>query len=151
MFDCACLAGEPEALAETDPAESLNAYEQAAARARQSGNRLFLTIILPKMAAMLMRLGDVRAALRGFQEMLEGSVRSTDLAFVSQGLGNFMVLSSGLAKPDGRHLERRLEQVRGSNAFVPDFQRRRPASMLLGGRGFQGRTKRGAVMLPLRQ
>jgi len=44
------------------------------------------------------RLGDVRAALRGFQEMLEGSVGSTDLAFVSQGLGNLIVLFERLGQ-----------------------------------------------------
>ncbi len=137
-----------EALAETDPAESLNAYEQAAARARQSGNRLFLTIILPKMAAMLMRLGDVRAALRGFQEMLEGSVGSTDLAFVSQGLGNLMVLFERLGQaPTAVTLNGALSRIVGSNAFVPELPE--TVSRLqrsLADADFKAATKRGAVM-----
>ena len=74
-----------EALAETDPAAALSAYEHAAALARQSGNRLFLTMIVPKMAAMLCACGDMRAALRGFQEMLESSVGSRELASSPRG------------------------------------------------------------------
>jgi tetratricopeptide (TPR) repeat protein len=111
-----------EALRESDPAESLNSYERAAGVARQSGNRLLLTIVTPKLAAMLMCHGDVKAALRGFQEMLEGSIGSRDTALVSQGLGNVIVLFERLGLfSSAVTLNGALSRIVGSYAFVPEL------------------------------
>jgi predicted ATPase/class 3 adenylate cyclase len=140
-----------EALKESDPVESLNSYERAAGIARQSGNRLFLTIVIPKLAAMLMRHGDVKAALRGFQEMLEGSIGSRDVALVSQGLGNVIILFERLGLfSSAVTLNGALSRIVGSYAFVPELletvsRLRRSLSIS----DFEAATKLGAVMSPL--
>jgi predicted ATPase len=140
-----------EVLRESDPAASLNAYERAAGFARESGNRLFLTIVTPKLAAMLMRHGDVKAALRGSREMLEGSIGSRDLALVSQGLGNLIVLFERLGRVSAAvTLTGALSRIVGSNAFVPELSE--TASRLqrsLSTLDFEAATKLGAVMSAL--
>jgi hypothetical protein len=62
---------------------------------RSLGNRLFLLLIIPRIAELLARSGNLPAALGSFREMLEDSGGSRDLISVTYGLGNLIVLLSG--------------------------------------------------------
>ena len=111
-----------EALAERDPRSALRAYEYAASVASQAGAKMFLAVIVPKLAATLLRFGDKKAALRGFREMLENLGGSRDLAVLSQGLGNLVVLFVRLGRPEAAAvLTGAAGRIVGSTAFVPEL------------------------------
>jgi predicted ATPase len=137
-----------EAFAETDPMAALSAYEHAAALARQSGNRIFLTMVVPKIAALLARSGDLTAALHSFQQMLESSGGSRDLVSVSHGLGNLIVLFERLGQVTAAAtLNGALTRVVDAAALVPEL----PHTMSrirgrLGETAFEAANRRGAAM-----
>ena len=114
--------GRGEALAGTDPAGARAAYERAAEIARRTGNRLFVGVATPKIAEILVRLGDPKAALRGFRDMLQPFAASLDVAFLSAALGNLIVLFERLGEPvAAATLYGALSHVGGSDAFVPEL------------------------------
>jgi predicted ATPase len=137
-----------EALAESDQKEALRAYERAAFVARQSGAKLFLTVIIPKLAATLLRLGDAKAALLGFREMLESSAGSRDFAVLSQGLGNLVVLFERLGRPKtAAILNEVASRILGNNAFVPELaEASLRVSQALGKAALEAASTLGATM-----
>lgn len=142
------LLGKGAAFAETDPAAALNDYGHAAALARQSGNRLLLTLIIPKIAALLTRGGDLPAALHSFREMLESSGDSRDLVSVAHGLGNLIVLFERLGRTAAAAtLNGALTRVVDAAALVPEL----PHTMSrvrgkLGEAAFEAANRCGAAM-----
>jgi predicted ATPase/DNA-binding winged helix-turn-helix (wHTH) protein len=116
------LWAKGEAFAETAPAEALRAYVQAMAVARDSGNRFWEILTIPTVAALQAGSGDRAAALRSFEEMLEGSMRSADLIFMSHGLGRLIVLFERIGFAEAAAtLHGALRRHFQSNSFVPEL------------------------------
>ncbi len=86
------LWAKGEAFADSDHVRALSAYQQAMSEARQSGNRFWEILAIPTVAALQARSGDPNSALRSFRDMLEGSLRSADIIFISHGLARLIVL-----------------------------------------------------------
>jgi len=86
----------------------------------ESGNRLFLALMIPRIAALLARSGDLQAALRSFQGMLKSSSGTKDLVSVSYGLGNLIVLLERLGRATAAAtLNGALTRIADAAALVP--------------------------------
>jgi predicted ATPase/class 3 adenylate cyclase len=144
----AALWARGEVFAEADPAEALAAYQRAVAVARQSGNRFWETLVTPKAAALQARRGDPIGALRSLLDVVNSWHRSTDLMFVSHGLGGLIVLFDRLGHATAAAtLNGALTAMIGSTAFLqelPDTIGR--VRGMLGDTAFDAADKRGAAM-----
>jgi hypothetical protein len=107
-----------------------------------------LTLIIPKIAALMAHSGDVPAALVSFQEMLEGSTGSRDLISASYCLGNLIVLFERLGRSSAAAtLNGTLTRIADAAALVPEL----PNSISrvrnsLGEIAFEAAARRGAAM-----
>jgi predicted ATPase len=142
------LFAKGAAFVETDAAVALSDYQQATALARQSGNRLFLLLIIPRIAELLARSGDLPAALGSFREMLEDSGGSRDLISVTYGLGNLIVLLERLGRRTAAAtLNGALTRIADAAALVPELpnalSRVRDS---VGEMAFAAANRRGAAM-----
>ena len=136
------------ATAESNPMTALHAYEQAMAVARQSGNRFWEVLTIPPVAALQARSGDPAAALRNFQQMLEGSSRSADLIFMSHGLARLVVLLGRLGYADAAAtLYGAMSKNFDASSFVQDLPETvRSVRDRLGEAGFQAASQIGMAM-----
>jgi tetratricopeptide (TPR) repeat protein len=142
------LWAKGHAFAAADPAEALAAYERAIAIAQQSGNRFWEIMIILEVAALQARSGEPINALCSFREMLDLWRRSTDLMFVSHGLGSLIVLFDRLGHAAAAAtLNGTLAKTYESNPFVPELpdtvERVRGT---LGDASFDEASRRGAAM-----
>jgi hypothetical protein len=137
-----------EAFAQTDPVTALSAYERAVALVRQSGCRIFIAIFVPKIAALLAGSGDPIKALQSFQQILESSSGSRDVVFVSQGLGNLVVLFERLGQPiAAATLNAAVMRIVDAHALVPELtQTMSRVRGRLGEAAFDEANRRGAAM-----
>jgi predicted ATPase len=144
----AALWARGEVFAETDSEKALDAYERAVAIARQSGNRFWETLVIPKVAALQARSGDPIGALRSFLDTVNSWHQSTDLMFVSHGLGGLIVLFDRLGHATAAAtLNGALTAMVESTAFLhelPDATVR--VRRVLGDAAFDDADRRGAAM-----
>ena len=126
----------------------MDAYERAVAIARQSGNRFWETLVIPKVAALQARSGDPIGALRSFLDTVNSWHQSTDLMFVSHGLGGLIVLFDRLGHATAAAtLNGALTAMIESTAFLHELSdaivrvRR-----VLGDAAFDDAARRGAAM-----
>jgi len=144
----AALWARGEVFAETDSEKALDAYERAVAIARQSGNRFWETLVIPKVAALQARSGDPIGALRSFLDTVNSWHQSTDLMFVSHGLGGLIVLFDRLGHATAAAtLNGALTAMVESTAFLhelPDATVR--VRRVLGDAAFDDAARRGAAM-----
>jgi predicted ATPase len=144
----AALWARGEVFAETDPQKALDAYERAGAVARQSGNRFWETLVIPKTAALQARSGDPIGALRSFLDTVNSWHQSTDLMFVSHGLGGLIVLFDRLGHATAAAtLNGALTTMIESTAFLHEL----PDAIVrvrrgLGDAAFDQAERRGAAM-----
>jgi predicted ATPase/DNA-binding winged helix-turn-helix (wHTH) protein len=142
------LRAKGRAFAATDPAEALASFERAIAIAYQSGNRKWEIMTNLELAALQARSGDLITALRSFRRMLDLWLRSTDLVFVSHGLGGLIVLFDRLGRAAAAAtLNGTLTKTFASNPFVAEL----PATVArmrdtLGDAKFEEANRRGAAM-----
>jgi predicted ATPase/DNA-binding winged helix-turn-helix (wHTH) protein len=145
---CIALWAKGVAFAATDPAEALAAYERAIAVTRVSGNRWWEIVIILEVAALQARSGDPITALCSFRQMLDWWRRSSDLLFVSHGLGSLIVLFERLGQvAAAATLIGTLTRTFESNPFVPEL----PDTLMrvrttLGDTRFDETNRRGAAM-----
>jgi predicted ATPase/DNA-binding winged helix-turn-helix (wHTH) protein len=121
---CICIAlwSRGKAFAATDPEQALAAYQRAIAVAHRSGNRFWEIMITLEAAALQARRGDPISALRAFQQMLALWRRSTDLMFVSHGLGSLIVLLDRVGRADAAAtLNGVVARTFDSNPFVAEL------------------------------
>jgi hypothetical protein len=110
------------ALSKKSPAKAMAAYESVLAISHRSGNRLWETIIALEIASLQAHSGDPTIALRAFRRMLDEWRRSTDLIFVSHGLGSLVVLFERLGHAvEAAMLQGVTAGVFETNPFVPDI------------------------------
>ena len=110
------------AFAAADPEKALTAYDRAATIARASGNTFWEIVAVLEVAALQARGGDPITALRSFVQMLDLWRRSSDLLFVSHGLGSLIVLFDRLGHvAAAASLIGTLTKTFKSNPFVPEL------------------------------
>jgi tetratricopeptide (TPR) repeat protein len=132
----------------SDPARALDALEQAATIARETGNRVWEVLAVPSLASAQARSGDPTTALHSFLQMLDSWRRSTDTSLVSAGIGALVLLFDRLG--DARAaatISGFLATIFESNAFHPDFPETiARVRQVLGDAPFDEAKKRGAAM-----
>jgi predicted ATPase len=140
--------GKAQAWSALDPAQALTCYEHAAALARDSGNRLFESMIVPQMAALQASSNDATAALRSFKQMLGMLQRSPDLMIAVVGIASLIVLFERIGAPlAAARLSgalARLSALDYSHAAVREATVRLRET--LGERTFEEESRRGAAM-----
>ena len=116
------LYAKGKAFAAGRPAEALIAYEAALAISNRSGNRLWEIMIALEIASLQAHSGAPVIALRAFRDKLDQWRQSTDLIFVSHGLGSLVVLFERLGHlVEAATLQGVTAGVFESNPFVPDI------------------------------
>ena len=137
-----------EAFLVANPAIALASYEHASAVARESGNRFWETMTIPKIAGLQARNGDPIAALRSFRQMLNVSRRSADIMFASHGLGGLIVLFERLGNPSAAAaLHGTLTKAFDTNTFfaeLPETATR--LRQVLGDAAFEKASRQGTAM-----
>ena len=142
------LFGKGRAFIDSDPSTALAAFEKGIAVARASGNRMWVALGFPEIAALQARSGDPVSALIGFREMLKQWQGAAELMMVSNGIGGLVVLFERIARREAAALLHGvLEQAFPTNPFVDEL----PAAMgrvreELGDAVFEDATRRGAAM-----
>jgi predicted ATPase/class 3 adenylate cyclase len=140
--------GKARAWSALDPAQALACYEHAAALARDTGNRLFESMVVPQMAALQASSNDAAAALRSFKQMLGMLQRSPDLMIAVVGIASLIVLFERIGAPlAAARLSgalARLSALDHSHAIVREATVRLRES--LGERTFDEESRRGAAM-----
>jgi predicted ATPase/class 3 adenylate cyclase len=144
------LWAKGEAFADANPSLALHAYERGLALARQSGNRFWEIVMIPKIGALQARSGDPVGALRSFQEMLEFWRQSSDLYLVSHGVGSLMALFDRLGyATEAATLNGVLAKMFASDSSTvkqPGVMARVRTS--LGDASFEAASREGAQMTP---
>ncbi len=137
-----------EAFSETGHAVALAAYERAVDVARDSGNKFWEILIVPRIAALQARSGDPISALRSFERMLAFWRRSSDVIFGSHGLGGLIVLLERLGYLEAAaSLNGTLTKMFESNPFVSELREAMTrARSALGDAMFDMALERGAAM-----
>src|SRR5262249_35178248 len=122
--------------------------ERAIAVAHRSGNRFWEIMITLEAAALQAHRGDPVAALRAFQKMLTLWRRSTDLMFVSHGLGSLIVLLDRVGRANAAAtLNGVVARTFDSNPFVLELaDTMQRVSRTLGEESFREADRRGTVM-----
>jgi predicted ATPase len=142
------LFGKGRAFIDADPATALAAFEKGIAAARASGNRMWVALGFPEIAALQARNGDPANALVGFREMLKQWQGAAELMMVSNGIGGLVVLFERVGRLEAAAvLHGMLERAFPTNPFVEEL----PAAMgrvweALGDTAFENATRHGAAM-----
>jgi len=117
---CQALFAKGKAFAENDPPVALAAYERCASVARDSGNKFFEVMVLPDIAMLQARSGELVMALRTFRQMAELWKQSSDQTFLATGLGALIVLLGRTGDSNARAtLYGGLGRVLPTDAVVP--------------------------------
>jgi tetratricopeptide (TPR) repeat protein len=88
------------ALAQSDPAAAIAAFDEALTVSRRSGNRLLSAMILSHLAALQARAGEPEAALRSLLQTFEDSRGSVDRGFLANALGALVVTFERLGRAE---------------------------------------------------